>query len=88
MKFRLPISLYSFINVSSRNALLLILPEKTSQFLYKASFLWNTAYKRILTRDHDTSTKLSYVKSTLKTLLLENQKKVDSDEWIMDNFSI
>ena len=88
IKFRLPISLYSLINVSGRNSLLLILPEKTSQFMYKASFLWNTAYKRMLTRDHDTSTKLSFVKTTLKTLLIENQKKFDRDEWIMENFSI
>ena len=88
IKFRLPISLYSLIQVSSRNSLLLILPEKTPQFMYKASFLWNTAYKCILTRGHDTSTNLSYVKSTLKALLLGNQKKFDSDKWVPENFSI
>ena len=56
--------------------------------MYKASILWNTAYKRILTRDHDTSTKLAYVKSVLKISLLENQKKFDIDEWIMEIFLI
>ena len=88
IKFRLPISLYALIRVSSRISLLLILPEKSSQFMYKASFLWNTAYKRILTRDHDTSIKLSYIKNTLKALLLDNQKKFDSNEWVPENFAI
>ena len=69
IKFRLPTSVYSFINISSRKNLLIILPEKhksVSQFLYSASVLWNMAHKKLLNRDHDTSTKLAFVKQSAK----------------------
>ena len=90
IKFRLPVSLYAHINISDRKNLLIILPKKhrnMSQFLYKASILWNIAHRKLLTRDHDTSTKLAFVKNSLKALLLQNQRKGNTD-WADENFKI
>ena len=91
IKFRLPTSVYSFIDISSKKNLLIILPEKhksVSKFLYSASLLWNMAHKKLLNRDHDTSTKLAFVKQSLKALLLQNQQKGNMDQWIDENFQI
>ena len=89
LKFRTPITLHSLLNVSCRNNSMLIIPPTPSiQFAYTGPKLWNNIRKKLLIDPElDSSTKLSIVKSTVKNLLLTNQKKYDKYQWCPYNFT-
>ena len=88
LKLRVPISIFSEFNLSDRNFkdTFLHTPSPTNDFLYKSSILWNSLRKTLDIKDF--SSKINYVKSSLKSLILSNQKKFDNDEWSNQNFQI
>ena len=90
IKFRTPITLYSLLNISQRNNSMLLIPPRPSiHFTYTGPKLWNDVRKKLrVDSEIDPSTKLSLIKSSLKTLLLTNQKKFDDYEWCPYNFII
>ena len=90
LKFHKPIALYSLLNISNRNNSMLIIPPVPSiQFMYNGSRLWNVANKKLLNgSQYDRSTKLSFVKNSVKQLLLKNQSKFDKNEWYPTNFEL
>ena len=89
IKFRTPISLYDCLNISKRKPLLIIPPEPSSQFLYKA-----TATSNLVTNKHkikefgDFSINTSNFKNKLKTILLIYQSMHDTNTWSTMNYSI
>ena len=90
LKFRTPIALHSYLNISRRNnQILLLTPTPSCQFLYKGSVLWNKACKTLLPKYNDdlSISQLSF-KSKLHKLLKQNQCNDDSIEWIPDNFEL
>ena len=76
------------LNISQRNnSLLLIPPSPSSQFAYLGPKTWNTLYKKLLTSsDQDLTTTVSFIKNSLKKLLIKCQKEHEVDEWRQANF--
>ena len=90
MKFRTPISIYNFLNISKRNnKMLLITPTPSSQFLYKGSVLSNKVCKKLFAKyNDDLSEKMSSFKNNLYQLLIKTQCSADNIEWIPQNFEL
>ena len=90
MKFRTPINLYETLRISQRNnAMLLITPSPSIQFLYTGPKTWNTVYKKIFVKIlGDLSTSVAIVKNSVKKLLLTNQKKHEENTWHEENFQV
>ena len=84
LKTRTPISLYSLFKISSRKETLLITEMPSSQFVYKASILWNEI------RDHLSILDLRYshnkFKSNLKHSIFTTQHFGDKFDWQDFNF--
>lgn len=89
IKFRLPISLYSSLELSQRNnSTTLILPPPSDHFIYRASKMWNIVVK-IMAKDVDIlSIKIGSFKKELKSVLLGIQNKFDATEWYPYNFRL
>ncbi len=85
-----PINLYETLQISQRNnAMLLLTPSPSIQFLYTGPKTWNTVYKKIFVQIlGDLSTSVAIVKSSVKKLLLKNQKKHEVNTWHEENFHI
>ncbi len=89
MKFRIPISLFSRINLSNRDTSnVIILQQPSDTFLYRASVMWNMVHKGLVEFEDGFATSLSLVKRRLKALILENQGLHDSKIWTDDNFKL
>ena len=72
LKFRTPISLYSEFNRSHRKETLLISPQFSQSFIYRATYQWNMIRQKI--EINDFSHNLSTFKSSLIKLLMSTQK--------------
>jgi hypothetical protein len=90
MKFRNPINLYETLNISQRNnSMLLLTPIPSQQFSYLGPKTWNSVYKRILDdSEQDLTTKVSFVKISMKKLLIDIQKDDNENEWLRTNYSL
>ena len=86
LKFRSPISLYSEFNRSHRKETLLISPQFSQSFIYRATYQWNMIRQKI--EINDFSHNLSTFKSSLLKLLMSTQKNGKFDEWIEHNFKL
>ena len=84
---RCPYSLYQSINISKRDTShMIILPKKSNTFLYKASHLWNSIHKKIISPEKGLCTSVGLVKLRAKALLLEAQSSEIHDQWTLHNF--
>ena len=84
---RCPYSLYQSINISKRDTShIIILPKKSNTFLFKASQLWNSVHKKILSPEKELGTSVGLVKLRAKALLLEAQSSEIHDQWTLHNF--
>ena len=90
MKFRNPINLFETLDISQRNnSMLLITPPPSSQFSYLGPKIWNSAFKRILVNsEQDLTTKVSFVRNSMKKFLMTIQKEHDENEWLATNYTI
>jgi len=90
MKFRNPINLYETLNISQRNNSMLLLTQIPSQqFSYLGPKTWNSVYKKIFEfSEQDLTTKVSFVKTAMKSLLLGIQKDENENEWLRTNYSL
>ena len=89
LKFRTPYSLFEDTTISKRDSsYAVILPSKSNYFLYKASYLWNCAYKKLIKFEHGFATSVTLVKARLRNMLLQIQSLHQPDTWNNDNFSI
>ena len=79
IKFRNPISIYSLFNLSKRRDTLLITPNPDSQFVYKASIIWNMT--RQVLQNNDFSYSIGALKLSLKTHIIKIQKNGCETEW-------
>ena len=89
LKSHTPISLYSCFTKSQRKEKLLITPQHSHHFVYKATSLWNevrTTEKFSSVNDY--SAGLSQVKAAMRELLHQRQKLGDQEEWSDENFSL
>ena len=87
LKSHTPISLYSCFTKSQRKEKLLITPQHSHHFVYKATSLWNevrTTEKFSSVNDY--SAGLSQVKAAMRGLLHQRQKLGDQEEWSNENF--
>ena len=89
IKFRCPYPLYEDIKISNRDSsLTIILPVKTNTFLYKASVMWNTIYKRIVRSNSGLEESVALVKCRTKTIILECQAAETKECWTDKNFEL
>ena len=86
LKFRLPISLFSYFNLSKRKDTLLLTPTPSTNFVYKSSVLWNALRTKL--EIHDFSVNIGQIKSTLKSLILSNQNDYGDCDWCDPNFNV
>ena len=108
-KYRTPISLYALFTVSHRTVNSLVLLPKINleiarcNFLFRASWLWNSLSVKLLTKCtpndsgimvpgstpfSDMTTPISIVKRKLKNILLETQKQNPGDPLVGENWSM
>ena len=79
---------YEIFNVSNRDeSLTLVTPNPSLQFAYQGPKIWNSIHKKIHAA-LDLTTKMSYVKSRLKDILIDIQKQGSEIEWQPQNFKI
>ena len=89
LKLRCPYSLFSSIATSKREASnTIILPEKSNTFLFRASQLWNSVQKRIISSNEGLSESINVVKLRTRSTLLEAQSLGIRDQWTPHNFQI
>ena len=77
VKLRLPISLFSWFNMSNRRENYFITPNPSTSFVYQSAFMWNSCYKLSSLYNIEFSTAIVTVKHKLKTVLLNAQKQFD-----------
>ena len=65
---------------------MIIIPEKSNMFLYKASQLWNSIHKKMISPEKGLSTSVGLVKLRAKALLLEAQLSEIHNQWTPQNF--
>ena len=80
LKYRTPISLYSSYIRSTRKDTLLITPTNSSHFISKSTEIWNLVRQKLKVNDLFL-TKLSSLKSSLKSLIYKYQKFGDAMVW-------
>ena len=85
MKYRIPISLYSLFEMSSRKDTYMITPTPTHQFIYKSAWLWNEFRKIIGLMNLDFSSSCSSIKAILTKSLI-NTQCMHGNDWHKDNF--
>ena len=85
MKYRIPISLYSLFEMSSRKATYMITPTPTHHFIYKSAWLWNEFRKIIGPMNLDFSSSCSSIKAILTKSLI-NTQCMHGNDWHKDNF--
>ena len=85
IKLHEPIPLFELFKLSPRRVCYFITPTPNQLFVSQASSLWNQCLKP--SSNVDFSTKISTVKSKLKTMLLNSQKAGLPDEWNDLNFN-
>ena len=89
MKTHTPISLYSCFTRSKRKETLLITPQHSHHFVYKATSLWNEVRNLApFSSVNDFSASLSQVKAWTKDILHRRQKLGDKEQWSDENFEI
>ena len=89
IKTRTPISIYSCFKISHRKDTLLITPQHSQNFIYKASSIWNVFRSAACgPQISDFSVGLAFTKSKIKELLLRRQKMGDKEEWADANFQL
>ena len=89
LKTHIPISLYSCFTKSQRKAALLVMPQHSHHFVYKASSLWNEVINNEqFSSINDFSAGLSQVKTCLKKMLHQRQSEGDRNEWSDENFLV
>ena len=86
LKFRLPISLYQQFQLSKRKDTLLITRTPSTNFIYKASVLWNSLRTKLSIFDF--SVNINSIKTKLKSMILSNQGNGDVSEWSEYNYNI
>lgn len=89
LKFERPTLLHETYHLSQRNnSTILILPERSSQFVYISSKLWNVVIKCLFKDCGLEEIKLGTFKNLLKKCLLKIQAMYDETEWYPDNFKL
>ncbi|MCP4489523.1 MAG: hypothetical protein GY820_19740, partial [Gammaproteobacteria bacterium] len=85
-----PTKLHDLVTRSHRNNCnLLIVPKlPRNSFVYRGTFAWNIASKALVYDKTFDEIKPGYLKSVLRSNLLELQKKHDINEWIPHNFKL
>ena len=87
MKTHTPISLYSCFTKSQRKETLLITPQHSHQFIFKASSIWNEVRTvENFSSFSDFSAGLSQVKAWTRSILHQQQKLGDQEGWSDENF--
>ena len=86
LKFRLPISLYQQFQLSKRKDTFLLTPTPSTNFIYKASVLWNSLRTKLVIFDF--SVNVNSLKTKLKSMILSNQSSGDANEWSEYNYNI
>ena len=79
LRNKTPVSMYNLFSVSPRKNTYLIIPTPNSQFLYNASFIWNTVRKLLV--ENDLSIPQATFKKLLKNFILNNQHSGSDTEW-------
>ena len=89
MKTHTPISLYSCFTKSHRKETLLITPQHSHHYIFKACSLWNEIRNvSQFSSVNDFSASISQVKTWLKAILHRQQRIGDQEEWSDENFMI
>ena len=89
MKTHTPISLYSCYTKSRRKETLIITPQHSHNFVFKASSLWNEIRNvSKFSTISDFSASLSQIKIWMRELLHQRQMLGDQEEWCDENFSL
>ena len=86
LKFRLPTSLFELFHISSRKEMTLITPFPSSDFIYRASIIWNTISSKLKLQDY--SHNVSLAKSTLKRALIAIQHSDNELDWTENDFDM
>ena len=69
--------------------MLLLTQIPSQQFSYLGPKTWNSVYKKIFEfSEQDLTTKVSFVKTAMKSLLLGIQKDENENEWLRTNYSL
>ena len=80
LKFKTPPSLNELFNLSDRKETLIKTTHPNTHFVYNAGCLWNMACQKLKIFNFTKS--LSSLKHEIKSLLLFNQKKGHTFEWV------
>ena len=81
LKFRTPISLYSLFDPSrtAGKETFALTPKPSDSYVYKASTIWNIVRQKLTICQFTTT--LSFVKSSIKNMILNSQKQGESTDW-------
>ena len=89
IKNHTPVALYSCFTLSRRKTGLLITPNHSHNFIYKATSLWNMFNTTVPFHESlDFTAGIGYVKGKIRSLIYKRQKLGDQHEWNDDNFSL
>ena len=84
LKYRSPIALFDLFKLSNRKDTLLITPEPTNSFIYKAGALWNLSRQKL--QINDLSQGISQIKTSTKKLICGHQSLGCMLNWKVYNF--
>ena len=87
MESNTPYSIFSCLTTSKRKPTLLLTPDPSKYFYYKATKLWNTLKKEIVGDAETFCIPTGAVKSNVKKYLFTNQGNHDPNIWIHPNYT-
>ena len=79
LRNKVPVSMHNLFSISPRKEMYLITPTPNPQFLYNASFIWNTVRKLYV--ENDPSNFQTTFKTLLKNFISTNQHLGSETEW-------
>lgn len=82
LKYRCPMAMYNHFKLSGRKDTLLITPIPSRNFVYKSGAAWNLS--RQILGITDLSQSISYLKTSLKKLIIHHQAHGSIEEWETD----
>jgi hypothetical protein len=86
LKLRNPIAIYEQFTISHRKQTMLISTTPADNFIARSTKIWNIITPKLKLPDY--SSKISFVKNTLKNSLLVLQISNDPTTWISNDFDL